>query len=309
MLLVAKLSVGIAIGSVAVISEAVNSGMDLVAALIAAFSLRVASRPADQDHRYGHGKVENLSALVEGTLVLMAAGWIVYEALRSLAAGHQPAIAAAGLLVMAVSALTKWSLSRHLFIVAAREESMALQAEAVNLRADVWTSGGVFVGLLAVRITGLAWLDPVMGLAVAALIARAGLKLIWQALQPLVDARLPAEEEEEIIRLIEQHSDAFVEFHDLRTRQAGAERHVDFHLVVHGQKSLEEVHRLCDAIEDAISDRFSAVSVLIHPEPCEAGCDYCQGARLGRRRLAAAPRQGKSRGMLMRRRLAAGADG
>lgn len=301
LLLIMKLSVGVAIGSVSVISEAVNSGTDVLAALLATFSLRVASQPADQEHRYGHGKVENLSALVEGVLILLAAAWILYEALRALLVGHQPTFALAGLIVMGISATTKWVLSRHLFRVAAAEESIVLKAEAINLRGDVWTSTGVFAGLLAVQVTGLGWLDPLMGLAVAIMIIRSGIGLCRQSLQPLVDARLPEEEEQEVVRLIEQHSSEFVEFHNLRTRQAGAERHVDFHLVVHGQRSLEEVHHLCDDIEKAIEDRFPTVSVLIHPEPCEPGCDLCQGSRLERRRMRIPARAGRTRGSVVRR--------
>lgn len=301
MLVLAKLAVGVAIGSVSVISEAIHSAMDLAAAVIALFSVRAASRPADQDHQYGHGKIENMSALVEGGLVLVAAVWIAYEAVGKLRHGGQAPSVGLGMLVMAFSAGLNWVVSGKLMQVARAEDSAALEADAVHLRTDVWTSVGVFAGLVLVRLTGLPWLDPLVALLVAAMIAKAGWDLCVQAMSTLVDARLPEAEEEEIVRLIEQHSSAFVEFHDLRTRRSGAERHIDFHLVVHGHHSLQEVHRLCDEIETAIGDQMPQAHVLIHPEPCGPDCDLCQGSRQGRRMLRAAPRKLRPRGSLMRR--------
>lgn len=267
LLVVAKLAVGLAIGSVSVISEAVHSAVDLLAAWIALFSVKVSSRPADREHNYGHGKIENLSALVEGALILLAAAWILIESTRKLAAGHGASGVGPGLIVMGLSAGVNWAVSRRLFRVARAEESMALEADALHLRTDVWTSAGVMVGLLGVQLTGLWWLDPVAAMAVAIMIAHAGWDLCRDALSPLVDARLPYEEEQEIVRLIELHRGEFVEYHDLRTRRSGAQRHVDFHLVVPGDRPLEEVHRLCDAIEAAILVRFPTAHVLIHPEP------------------------------------------
>lgn len=268
LLLVAlKLSVGLATGSVSVVSEAIHSGIDLVAAIIALFSVRISSRPADREHNYGHGKVENLSALVEGALILLAAGWIMAEAVQKLTQGHGAPLVGPGMAVMGFSALLNWYVSGFLFRVARDEDSMALEADALHLRTDVWTSLGVFGGLLLVKLTGLTWLDPVVAMAVAGLIALAGWDLCRQALSPLVDARLPQNEEREIIRLIEEHHGEFVEYHDLRTRRSGPFRHVDFHLVVPGDRPLAEVHRLCDQIEGAIQGRFPRTHVLIHPEP------------------------------------------
>jgi cation diffusion facilitator family transporter len=262
-----KLAVGLATGSVSVISEAIHSAVDLLAAVIALVSVRVSSRPADREHNYGHGKVENLSALVEGGLILLAAVWIVAEAGRKLLAGHRAAEVGPGILVMGLSAAANWGVSGYLFRVARDEESMALEADALHLRTDVWTSLGVLGGLVAVELTGLWWLDPAAAIAVAGLITRAGWDLCREALSPLVDARLPASEEQEIVRLIEQHRGRYVEYHDLRTRRSGPVRHVDFHLVVWGHWPLAEVHKLCDEIEAAIMGRFPTAHVLIHPEP------------------------------------------
>jgi len=303
-LVIGKLTVGLSIGSVSVISEAIHSAVDVVAALMALFSVKAASKPADSDHSYGHGKVENLSALIEGILVLAAAAWVIREAVRVLVGGAPAPVVTAGLWVMGINAAVTWFVSGYLFKVAREEESVALEADALNTRADVWTSIAVFTGLLLVKWTGIAWLDPLAALVVAALIIKAGWGLCAQALMPLIDARLPQEEEDEIVELIELHSSDFVEFHDLRTRRAGSERHVDFHLVVHGNRPLEEVHRLCDQIEGAIGERFPQAHTLIHPEPCPKSCDYCQG----KRQLRIGPLRGvsgrriKAKGITMRRR-------
>jgi cation diffusion facilitator family transporter len=287
-----KLVVGLTSGSVSVLSEAVHSAVDLVAALIALFSVQASSVPADDDHQFGHGKIENLSALIEGILVLVAAAYICYEAVRKLQ-GHRavPSSVSLALWVMGISALVNILVSKYLLQVAKEEESMALAADAIHLRSDVYTSVGVFVGLLLVKFTGIAWLDPVIAIIVAGMIVRAGWELCISALAPLIDARLPASEEQAIIELIEQYSDEFLEFHGLRTRRAGAERHIDFHLVVHGQMELQAVHALCDEIEAAILAIYPRSYVLIHPEPCGPTCDLCRGQRTTRRRLEAEPRR------------------
>lgn len=290
-LVVGKVVVGLMTGSVSVLSEGIHSAIDLVAALIAMFSVRVASLPADEQHAYGHGKVENMSALVEGALVIVAAVWIVIEAVTKLRGGHEAPSVTLGLWVMGLSATVNWLVSAYLIRVARLAQSMALEADAVHLRSDVWTSVGVFAGLLLVRLTGLAWLDAAVALLVAVMIMKAGWDLCRKALSPLIDARLPQVEEAEIIRLIRQHESDFVEFHGLRTRQAGAERHVDFHLVVHGKRSLEEVHRLCDEIEKAIEDRYPLTNVLIHPEPCDPSCELCRGTRGRRGELRVTPKR------------------
>jgi cation diffusion facilitator family transporter len=279
-LVAAKLTVGLMTGAVSVLSEAINSAVDVVAAVITLVGVRVASQPADQEHRYGHGKVENVTALIEGLLILTAAGWILYEAAHRLGENAEAPWAAPALWVMGLSALTKYLVSGYLFRVAQSQDSAALRADAVNLQADVWSSLAVFTGLLLVHITAIRWIDPILAMAVAGVVARSGWRLVCDALKELIDVSLPDEEEEEIVQIIEQYSEGYLEFHDLRTRRAGAERHIDFHLVVHGSRPLQAVHRLCDQIEAAIEERFVHAQVLIHPEPCGENCDVCSGRRL-----------------------------
>lgn len=275
-LVVGKLAVGVITGSVSVTSEAIHSGIDLVAAMIALGSIRAASRPADETHRYGHGKIENLSALIEALLISVAAGWILWQAGHKLLGAQGSPEVGLGLWVMGASAAVNTVVSMYLMRVAKAEDSAALAADAMHLRTDVWTSVGVFVGLVAVRVTGLAWLDPVAAIAVGGMILHAGWELSHEALRPLLDETLPEADEAAIRSIIEKEADHFVEYHDLRTRRSGAERHIDFHLVVHGGWPLEQVHQLCDRIEEAIKARFPRAKVLIHEEPCSENCRVCR---------------------------------
>ena len=274
-LMVLKLFVGMVTGSVSVVSEALHSGLDLVAALIAFLSVRQAAKPPDETHRYGHGKIENVSGVIEAILIFVAAVWIIVEAIRRLIRGGAVASVGYGIVIMAFSAVVNLVISEILFRVARKTESIALEADALHLRTDVYTSIGVVAGLGLLRVTGLHVLDPLVALGVAALIIKAAWELTMAAFRPLLDAALPKDEESQIIAAIQEHSADFIEFHKLRARRAGAERHVDLHLVVHRDQAVAEVHRLCDEIEAAIRRRFPQTDVLIHMEPCGDDCPRC----------------------------------
>lgn len=285
-LVVAKLAVGLAIGSLSVLAEAIHSGLDLLAALIAYFSVREAGKPADDRHPFGHGKIENLSGTIEALLVLAAAVWIAVEAIRHLLDGTTVRSPGAGIAVMAVSAILNGFLSRYLLRVAEATDSVALRADALHLLTDVYTSAGVLGGLALLKLTGYAILDPLVALAVAALILRAAWLLLRQSFLPLLDISLPGEEQEEILRVIEGFRNRYLEVHMLRTRKAGGERHIDLHLVLPKAMPIAEAHRLCDDIEAALAARYPASHVLIHVEPCDelengrctldAVCEYCR---------------------------------
>jgi len=268
LLILAKLGVALAIGSVAVLAEAVHSGMDLAAALIAFFSLRVAARPADQEHPFGHGKVEGISGGIEALLIFAGAGVVVMEALRSLLRGSVLGMVEWGIGVMVLSVVVNTVVSRHLLRVARREDSLALEADARHLTTDVYTSLGVLVGLALVRATGVEVLDPLVALAVAGLILRTAYRLVGRAYRDLIDTRLPEAEEATIRESIEEHMGEMVGFHDLRTRKSGRERYIDLHLVVARHVSVEEAHRLADHLEEDIMSRLPHSSVTIHIEPC-----------------------------------------
>ncbi|NMA14692.1 MAG: cation transporter [Clostridia bacterium] len=275
MLVILKLFVGILMGSVSVLSEAIHSGLDLIAALIAFFSVKRATQPADEQHQFGHGKIENVSGVIEALLILVAAVWIIIEAYKRIVQGVAIESIHLGILVMAFASLVNFFVARYLFRVAKKTDSIALKADAMHLSTDVITSIGIMAGLIFIKITGIQMLDPLFAIAVAILIMKASYDLTKEAFSPLLDAKLPDEEEEAIVNIIKTYSDSFIEFHNLRSRKSGSERHIDLHLVVPHSKPVQEVHGLCDHIEDKISDLFPSSHVLIHIEPCNKECTNC----------------------------------
>jgi cation diffusion facilitator family transporter len=285
-----KLVVGVLTGSVSVLSEAAHSGIDLLAALIAAFAVRRASHPPDPEHPFGHGKFENISGFLEAMLILAAAAYIAVESVEKLLRGGDLAHLETGMVVMALSAAVNIVVSRMLFRVASETDSIALEADAWHLRTDVYTSLGVFLALGVISLSDLLVtdpdanmrfhaLDPLVALGVAAMICRAALDLTRRSLGGLLDRPLPREEDEVIREILGRHDRGFVEFHELRHRKAGSERHIDLHLVVARDTTVGDVHVLCDRIEEEIQQKLPRAEVLIHAEPCAETCPTCKVKR------------------------------
>ena len=270
-----KLAVGAAMLSVSVLSEAVHSGMDLIAAIIANLAVIVSARPPDKDHTYGHGKYENLSAVAEAILIFVAAAIIIIESVLKILHPGEIGFLNAGIAVMGISALVNIAVSRKLMKVARETDSAALEADALHLSTDVWTSVGVLAGLVLIRVTGISLLDPVVAILVAVLIIHAAWELVRRSTRDLADASLPEEELGKIRAIVSQHRDKYVEFHGLRARKAGAERHIDLHLVLARETHVEEAHELCDSIENEIEGELDGSKVLVHIEPCAHRCDDC----------------------------------
>jgi len=278
-LVILKLVVGIALGSVAIISEAVHSGIDLVAAVVAFLSVRKSGEPPDEYHSYGHGKFEDISGLFESILIFVAAGIIVYEALSRILFGggaFEPGFLLVGMGVMALSAFVNWAVSRRLMRVAKDSGSIALESDAWHLRTDVYTSLGVLAGLVLIRLTGVPWIDPLVAIGVAALIMKAAYDLTRRSFGDLIDQRLPDRDEERIRAIIRDHYSAYVGFHALRTRRSGPEQFIDLHMVVRRDLSVEEAHDLTDHLEADIRAEFPRASVTIHVEPCGEECGECR---------------------------------
>lgn len=270
-----KLTIGLLMGSVSVISEAIHSGLDLIAALIAYLSLRQAAQPADKEHPFGHGKIENISGVIEALLIFVAAFWIIFEAGKRFLHGGEVASISLGIGVMGLASIVNLFVSRYLLKIAKQTDSIALKADAIHLSTDVLTSLGVMIGLILIKITGIQILDPIVAMMVAVLIIKTAYDLTKEAFFPLIDTKLPAEEEKTIISIIKGHQNKFVEYHQLRSRKAGSERHIDLHLVVPFEKPINEVHLMCTEIENEIEDCFSSSHVLIHAEPCNNKCEKC----------------------------------
>lgn len=266
LLVVLKLVVGALTGSVSVISEAAHSAVDLAAAGIAFFSIRAAGRPADRKHPFGHGKFENLSAVVEAGLIFLAAAYIVYEAYHRLFTPHPLRYPAAAMAVMAVSAAVNWAVSQHLFRVAAAAGSPALLADAHHLRVDVWSSAGVFAALALVVITRQPLFDAIIALLVAGLIVKAAWGLTQEAGGGLLDVSLPAAETARLRQVLEAEP-KLVGYHRVRARRSGPYRHIDLHLLFDPDISLREAHRLAEELEDRVRAALPNVSIVSHLEP------------------------------------------
>ncbi|MEB2299846.1 cation diffusion facilitator family transporter [Lysinibacillus xylanilyticus] len=262
-----KIIVGLFTGSVAILSEAIHSFLDLLASLIAFFSVRISGKPADKEHPYGHGKVENISGTIETLLIFVAGIWIIYECILKIITPTPIKLPVLGILVMLFGALINFVVSRIVYRTAKNTNSVAMKSNALHLLTDVYTSLGVALSLLIVHLTGWYILDPIIGILLACYIMVEAFKLMKEAFPPLLDARLSKEEEEQIIQIIESFKDEYIEYHDFRTRRSGAEEYIDFHLVVASDKSIETVHDLCDRIEEKINNLFHQANILIHLEP------------------------------------------
>jgi len=276
-LVVVKLIAGVMMGSVAVISEAIHSGMDLLAALIARFSVVKSAEPADKEHQFGHGKYENLSGMIEGALIFLAAGWIIYEAGNRLFGDEvEVELLAAGVAVMAISTVLNLYVGTRLKRVAKKTDSLALEADAYHLLTDVWTSVGVLVALVLIRFTGLQWLDPVVALVVAAFILRAAFDITRRSTEGLLDKSLPEDELRLIEQVIRKRESEVLNFHKLRARKMGSDRQIDLHLVVPRYQSVKQSHDLVDELEKDIRGALPFASVVVHIEPCDAHCEKCK---------------------------------
>ncbi len=282
-----KLVAGLLMGSVGVLSEAIHSGMDLVAALVARYSVKRSAEPADQDHAYGHGKFECLSGFFEGVLIFIAAAIIVYEAARRLFGESEVEYLGAGMAVMAVSAVVNVYVSRKLLRVAKETDSLALEADAYHLMTDVWTSAGVLVALGVILVTGWQFVDPVIAIVVAALIFRAAYDITKRSCDGLLDKSLPEHEMRTLEVVMSRHSSHFIDYHRLRTRKMGAERQVDLHVTVPSEMSVSESHSLVEQLEREVREALPGSTVVVHVEPCGRECESCKMAereRVFRRR-------------------------
>ena len=264
LLIVLKLIVGLITNSVSIISEAIHSGLDLVAAVIAFLSVRVSGNKADERHPYGHGKVENVSGVIEASLIFIASAWIIYEAVKKLIHPEEAGVLGLGVLVMTISAIVNTYVSRRLYKVAHETDSVALEADALHLRTDVFTSAGVAVGLALMWITGIHILDPIIAIVVACFIIFESWVLMRKAFSPLLDTALSREELLRIENILDEMNAVH---HDLKTRNAGHQRFIEFHLDVPAEQTITTVHQQCDAIEARLEREFRDVSVIIHPEP------------------------------------------
>ena len=274
-LVVLKVVIAAITGSISILAQTVDSFLDLLAVVITIFSIGIAAKPADKEHPFGHGKIENISAIVQAILIFTAGGLIIYSAVNCIVSGAVIELTEAGIGVMVVSIVVSILLSRHLLKVSRATDSLALEAIAHNIAADVYSAAGVLAGLVVIRFTGLVILDPIIALAVSLIIIKSAYNVIRKSFGGLIDVKLPKKEEAEIKSCLKEHVGQLVGFHELRTRKAGSQRFIELHLVMPKNTSVEEAHRMCDHLEQDLENRLNNTNVTIHIEPCTIECDRC----------------------------------
>lgn len=254
-------------GSVGLLSDALEGTVNLAGATLMLAMLVVASRPPDDNHAYGYSKAEYFASGFEGTLIVIAASLIAYAAVERLIAPRPLDNVGAGLVVSAAASAINYAVARRLFAASSRYKSIALEADAQHLMTDVWTSAGVVIGVAAVALTGWLWLDPLIALAVAANIVWSGVRLVKRSLSGLLDRALPPHERQALQRILDRYRTQGIDFHALRTRQAGARSFVSMHVLVPAQWSVAQGHDLAHQVEHDVRQALPGVTVLTHIEP------------------------------------------
>jgi cation diffusion facilitator family transporter len=265
-LIIIKVFAGIFSGSVSIVAESIHSTMDLLASIIAFFSVKISDNPPDKEHPYGHGKFENLSGTIEAILIFIAAGWIIFEAVRKILVQqevHSPGI---GAIVMVVSSVINILVSMKLYRVAKKTGSLALEADALHLKVDVYTSAGVAIGLIILWVTKVPILDPVIAIVVALVILKESVELLIKSFTPMLDVGFNQKEMEKLNHIISSYN---LKYHKLRTRKAGNYKFVDLHLLFPGDPSLKNAHDISENLKSDIRAEFPQSDVTIHLEPDE----------------------------------------
>jgi len=291
LLVAVKVTVGVLGNSVSIIAEAVHSMNDLLAALITFAAVRKSAQPPDSNHRFGHGKFENLSGLIESALIVAAGIVIVAQAVRKILHPSPIHYLDLAMGVMLLSAGVNFVVSRILLRVARQTDSIAIETDGAHLLVDVYTSLGVMAGLAAIKLTGLVILDPILSIAIALYIIYLGSRLSVRAGKDLLDEQLPAEEVQAIEKIIGDRTHAIASFHKLATRKAGATRMIDVHIQVHGNESVRTAHDIITHIERDIEFRYPGARVMIHVEPCDETCTLCNVVQCPDRKPTPAPQK------------------
>ncbi len=274
-LIIFKVFISLLTGSISVLAQAADSLLDLFAAIITFSAIRIAAKPADAEHPYGHGKVEDIAGTVQGILIFIAGGLIIYSAIDRIIKGSSIELAEAGIAVMAVSIVVSVFLSRHLLSVSRSTGSVALEANARNIATDVYSASAVLVGLAIVRFTGFNIVDSVIAIGVAIYILKVAVDTIRKPVSGLLDEKLAPSQQTAIEDCLGKHSREVSGFHALRTRRAGSQSYIDLHLVMAADISLEQAHQICDQIEAEIKSTLHEASIIIHAEPCDNECKVC----------------------------------
>ena len=262
-----KLVAGIMSGSIGIISEAIHSMSDFLASVIAFFAVSRSSEPADEDHQFGHGRYEDVAGFIEGILIVLASFYIIYEACKKIinesSLGFDTTL---GIIVMLFAVIANFLVSRYLFYVAKKTDSVALRADAEHLSTDIYSSLGVLIGLILIKVTGIVLLDPLIAIFVALIILKAGMSIAKETFNNLVDGRLPIEDIKIIENILTECS-GIKGYKNLKTRKTGSNRDIDITLICDENMTIKHCHNICDCIEEKIKKEFPRTYITIHCEP------------------------------------------
>lgn len=262
-------------GSVGIRADAFHSTIDFVGAIVALICIRISSRPADNQHSFGHGKAENVAGIFVAGLIFIAAGTITYEAIHRLISDSTMEMVTAGIYITCVAVAINLAVSGYILRVAKTTDSIALEATGRDMLADSYSSIAVLIGLVLVSLTGINELDAIVALLVAGIIAKTAFFTFKRALQGIMDTRLSEDDEKIIESCIADYEKNIAGFQHLRTRKSGSERFIDFQLIVPKHLSVEKAHSICDELEAQIADKLDPIYTTIHVEPCTFVCDNC----------------------------------
>jgi ferrous-iron efflux pump FieF len=268
-LAVLKLITGLATGSMAVISSAVDSLLDILMSGVNYLAIRQADQPADQSHPFGHGKYETVATLIQSLVITLSGSWIIFESIRRLLNGVELSRLSGGMVVLLFSTAASWAIARHLRKVAKATDSSALQADSLHFAMDVYTNLALLTGLVLISLFNLPWLDPALSILVGLYIIYEAIKLLRNGLRDVLDEELPEGIRQEITGLIETHRGDLIGYHNLRTRRAGSQKIMDFHLTVCKHLTVNEAHDIADELEKKIEQEILGSDVTIHIEPCQ----------------------------------------
>ncbi|AEI13885.1 cation diffusion facilitator family transporter [Flexistipes sinusarabici DSM 4947] len=279
-LAVIKLVTGLMINSLVIVTSAVDSIMDIVTSSINYYAIKASEQPPDKEHPFGHHKYESLATFIQSIIIMLSGFYILYEAYSKYINKESVTNVNNGLYVMFFSILITLFLTIFLRRTAKREESAVLKADALHYEIDILTNLGVIGTLFVVKFTGIEIIDPVVSVLIAVYIVYSALKLNFNVTKDLVDTELPVDIKEKIIDIIKQYDDYHLDFHRLRTRQAGSKKFVDLHLTLCREVSLNDAHKIADTIEKRIKDEIKNSDVIIHIEPCTdencPGIEHCE---------------------------------
>lgn len=266
-IIITKLIAGMVSGSISIISEAIHSLSDFLASVLTFFAVTRSAEPADKEHPFGHGKYEDMSGFIEGGLIIFAGCFIIFESANKLIKGYTlQTESMLGIYVMAFAVVANFAVSRYLFYVAKKSDSVSLLADAEHLSTDIFSSLGVLVGLVLIKITGIAALDPIVALIVAVIILKAGFTISKETLNNLLDGSLPQDDIKKIETILKSNK-VIKGFKNIKGRKSGQYKDIELTLLFNPDMKISCAHSICDQIESEIKKELGNVSTIIHAEP------------------------------------------